>query len=114
MSISQDNNTEYMKVKTRGNTGVRGKPRVYFTCHPNDFDLYFDEVCEALFKAQDCAIYYTADMAVTIPETYRDTDLGCMNLFVIPVTYRLLTEENRAMLEDLFLLPKNTSLSSLS
>lgn len=100
MSISQDNTTAYMKVKTRGNTGVRGKPRVYFTCHPDDFDRYFDDICEAIFKTQDCAIYYTADMAASIPETYRDTDLGGMNLFVIPVTFRLLTENNRAMQDD--------------
>jgi len=103
-----------MKVRTIGGSEMRGKAKVYFTCHPGDFDRYFEEICDTIFKAQDCAIYYTADMKAPIPETYRDTDLGSMNLFVIPVTYRLLTEENRAMLEDLFLLPKNTSLSSLS
>lgn len=79
---------------------VRGKPKVYFTCHPDDFDRYFDEVCDNIFKVQDCAIYYTADMAASIPWIYRDTDLGGMALFVIPVTFRLLTEDNRAMQED--------------
>ena len=100
MSTSQDNTTAYMKVKTRDNIDVRGKPKVYFTCHPDDFDRYFDEVCDNIFKVQDCAIYYTADMAASIPWIYRDTDLGGMALFVIPVTFRLLTEDNRAMQED--------------
>lgn len=107
MSISRDNSADYMKVRTIGGSEMRGKAKVYFTCHPSDFDRYFDEVCNTIFKAQNCAIYYTADMKAPIPETYRDTDLGCMNLFVIPVTYRLLTEDNRAMLEDFVFATEN-------
>lgn len=91
---------DYMKVRTRGGGDPRGKARVYFTCHPDDVDKYFDKVCEDIFRTQDCAIYYTADMTAPIPEMYRDTDLGQMNLFVMPVTFRLLHEKNRAMDSD--------------
>ena len=51
-----------MLFKTKGNASPSGKPRVYFTCHKDDFDLYFEQVCEYIFKTQNCAIYYTADM----------------------------------------------------
>ena len=34
--------------RTRGNSNPKGKPRVYFTCYPSDFELYFDKICEAL------------------------------------------------------------------
>ena len=35
-----------MLFKTKGNGSPAGKPRVYFTCHPDDFTLYFDKLCE--------------------------------------------------------------------
>lgn len=86
--------------QTRGETRPEGKPRVYFTCHPKDFDKYFGEICKAILNAHDCVIYYTANMSITLPEIYRSTDLGSMNLFVIPVTIHLLTESCRAISED--------------
>lgn len=92
-----NNGTDYLKVKTRGGSNPSGKRKVYFTCHPKDFDLYFDKVCDDIFKTQDCAIYYTADMTAPLPEQYLESDLGQMSLFVMPVTFRLLTENSRAM-----------------
>ena len=88
---------EYLKVKTAGGASAQGKPRVYFTCHPDDFSRSFDKICEKLFEAQDCAVYYTPDMDFIIPEENRATDMERMNLFVIPVSLKLLTTPNRAM-----------------
>ena len=31
-----------LKYKTRGDSSPLGKPRVYFCCHPGDFDNYFE------------------------------------------------------------------------
>ena len=93
-------------VRTNGNADPKGKPRVYFTCHPDDFDAYFDTVCEELFAAHDCAIYYREDMSQRMPEETKGTDLGRMNLFVIPVTFKLLNTANLAMDED-FVFAKN-------
>ena len=78
-----------------------GMPKIYFTCFPGDFEKYFDAVCENIFRKHRCAVYYTLDMASPISPEQRRTDLARMNLFVIPVTLRLLTEKNRAMDEDL-------------
>ena len=44
MEDKMDTSTEYMKVRTRGDASPNGKRKVYFTCHPKDFDLYFDKV----------------------------------------------------------------------
>ncbi len=90
---------EYL-YKTRGNSSPKDKPRVYFTCHPNDFERSFDKICEDIFKTHDCAVYYTKDMSEKIPEQELATDLGSMNLFVIPVSFRLLSQPNRAMDHD--------------
>ena len=89
-----------LRVKTRGGAPAEGKPRVYFTCHPADFERSFERICGDLFKAADCAVYCTEDMEDRLPEETRETDLERMNLFVVPVSLKLLLEENRAMGED--------------
>ena len=86
--------------KTKGNSPPERKPRVYFTCHPEDFQEHFETVCKDIFATHDCAVYYTEDMTEKIEEQYKDSDLGQMNLFVIPVTFKLLREPNRAMDSD--------------
>lgn len=87
--------------RTKGNSDPKGKPRVYFTCHPEDFSRCFDKLCEDIFRTHDCAIYYTEDMREPIAEQDKATDLGQMNLYIVPVTLRLLTESSRAMDDDL-------------
>lgn len=89
------------KVRTRGDSAPKGKPRVYFTCHQEDFDKYFDRICEDIFKTHDCAIYYTEDMTAALDETNISVDLHVMNLFLVPVTLKLLAEDNRAMQVDI-------------
>jgi len=90
-----------MLFKTKGNAAPGGKPRVYFTCHPADFEKYFDKICDDIFATHQCAIYYTVDMTEAIPQADWETDLGSNNLFVVPVTFQLLTEPNRAMDQDI-------------
>ena len=82
------------KVVTRGDSDPHGKPRVYFTCHPDDFDKYFDKVCKDIFgvKEIDSAIYYTEDMSEPLDEKNVHIDLGRINLFLVPVTLKLLSD----------------------
>ncbi len=47
-----------MKYRTRGNSDPHGKPRVFFACHPDEFERYFDEVSELLLNYQNCAVWY--------------------------------------------------------
>lgn len=89
------------KVETKNKVDIDKKPRVYFTCHPDDFEKHFQKVCDDIFKTHDCAIYYTEDMTEVIAEDEKQVDLGRNNLFVIPVTYKLLTTPNRAMDKDI-------------
>lgn len=92
---------KYLKVKTKGNSNPKGKPRAYFTCHPDDYDKALEKVCSDIFKTHDCAIYYTENMADEYADVNWETDLNQMNLFVIPVTFRLLSTPNRTMSIDL-------------
>ena len=86
--------------RSKGNSNPKGKPRVFFTCHPDDFSRSFERICEDVFKTHDCAIYYTEDLNEEIEEQYVQSDLGQMNLLIIPVTFKLLTQKNRAMDSD--------------
>ena len=90
-----------MLYKTWEGADPKGKPRVYFTCHPEDFPRYFEKIVKDIFKTHDCAIYYTEDMTEAFDAAHLETDLGQMNLFVVPVTWRLLSQPNRAMDADL-------------
>lgn len=84
------------QYKTKGGANPANKPRVYFTCHPEDLKSSFDKICADIFTTHDCAVYYTEDMSAKIPEENMKTDLERMNLFVIPVTFSLLTQPSRA------------------
>lgn len=84
------------QFKTKGNVSPQGKRRVYFTCHPDDYDRFFEKISSEILKFSDCAIWYNPD------DNYEniDTDLGQMNLFVIPITTKLLTKPCRTMEQD--------------
>lgn len=86
---------QQLKCKTKGDVKPKGKPRVYFTCHPADFADCFLRICADLFKTHDCAVYYTEDLSAPVEELPEE-----FNLVIVPVTRRLLTEANRAMEED--------------
>ena len=82
---------------TRSNGSFQGKPRVYFTAHPDDYDIYLEEIREELLRRHNCAVFYLD--AKTAPDEVEDyaLKLGEMQLFVIPVTEKLLTTPSRAM-----------------
>ena len=71
--------------RTRDKTTPYNKPRVYFTCHPKDFDETLKVICGYIHKTHDCAIFYTEDMTEEITEENNLIDLERMNLFVVPV-----------------------------
>lgn len=88
-------------VRTKACTDPQNKPRVYFTCHPADLDVYLNKICNLIFMTQDCAIYFTPDMNQPLDTDNLDLSLGRMNLFVVPVTSKLLNGDCRAMAVDI-------------
>ena len=84
-----------MLFKVRGDGSPQGKPRVYFCCHPDDFELYFEEIAEDILSTHNCAIWYRDDFSIFDDELKND--LLQMQLFVIPVTSKFLTDDNDAL-----------------
>lgn len=89
-----------MMYKSFNEINVFDKPRVYFTCHPKDFEKCFDIIRGDIFGVCDCTIYYTESMGGTLSEDDY-ADISRMNLFVVPVTRSLLSEQNRATTFDI-------------
>ncbi|MBQ3045108.1 MAG: TIR domain-containing protein [Clostridia bacterium] len=85
-----------LKFKTRGMMSPQGMPRVYFSCHPKDFERYFEKISDDILKKQNCAIFYL-DSTASYSEEELFHDLGQMQLFVMPVTSNLLFDPNRAI-----------------
>ncbi len=88
-----------MLYKTKYDGKPAGKPRVYFTCHPDDFGKYFNKICDDILDTHSCAIYYTENLSEPIDEL--ETSIGSCNLFVIAITQKLLESDCRAMAVDL-------------
>ena len=87
-----------LKYKTIGNSNPQGKPRVYFCCHPEDFEKYFEMVSDEILAKQDCAIWYSDNLNVRDEDFFLD--LKQMQLFVMPVTTNLLSTENDTLAVD--------------
>ena len=85
-----------LQYKVRYGSTPQGKARVYFACHDQDHSGHFQEVTDEILKICDCAIYYYEPGEVDQDEDFF-LNLRDMNLFVIPVTTRLLHMPNRAM-----------------
>lgn len=77
-----------LQYKTRGNSSPQGKSRVFFTSHPEEHERYFDQVADWVLSHQNCAIWYGEG---------DEDELSQMQLFVIPVTKKLLTTSNPAL-----------------
>lgn len=69
----------------------KGRPKVYFCCHPEDLTRYFHPLTDLILKKHNCTVWYPGDEKPDL------ADLAEMQLFVMPVTRRLLTTDNHAM-----------------
>lgn len=83
------------QYKTKGKSSPQGKSSVFFCCHPDDFDLFFESISDEILQKQNCTIWYSKE-DFSKDESFFDS-LKQMNLFIIPVTRKLLFTENIAL-----------------
>ena len=86
-----------LSYRTKANERPQGKPNVYFSCHPDDFGIYFEEFAGMILSIQDCAIWYESEPEADYDREELELDLSQMQLLVMPVTTKLLTTANRAI-----------------
>ena len=78
-----------LKYKTRNNSNPKGKPRVYFACHPEDFEMTFNRISDQILQKQNCTIYFHESSLVLQEDELKDA-LSQMQLVVIPITTKFL------------------------
>ena len=89
-----------LKYKTRGNSSPNQKQNVYFCCHDDDFQLYFEKISNSILKHSDCAIWFKdpdSDYDFQDIISYLDS----MRLFIVPITRKFLLNENSAFSNEL-------------
>ena len=88
------------QYSTRGQSTPQGKPRIYFTAHPDDYNKYQKSIFKDILDRHNCAIFFLDGS--TNPQEVENYELmlGEMQLLVVPITQRLLTDHNRAMEVD--------------
>ena len=92
-----------LKYRQLGQGSVKGSQKVYYCAAPGDHEKYFDSIAFSLAACYpNISFWYSDDKGASGPgfssEETKDLffDLAQMNLFVIPVTRKFLTEKNRA------------------
>ena len=87
-----------LNFRTRGkDISPQGKPRVFFCCHPEDFDIYFESVSQEILNLENCAIFYDEQPNGGGDTAEWQSRLADMQLFVMPVTSRLLSGNNKGL-----------------
>lgn len=81
-----------LKYIKKYDDGTKNKPKVYFSCHPDDLK-YLDGISNEIFKYQKCVIYYN-DYNQMIDCEELEFQLSQMKLFIIPITKNFLLDEN--------------------
>ncbi len=82
------------KYKTQNMSSSRDKQNIFFCCHPQDFNSFFSVISDEILSKQNCAIWYLTNYT----STNNSLDLfDQMQLFVVPITNRILTTENPAI-----------------
>ena len=80
--------------QTRDGSGYYGKKNIYFCSHPEDMDYYLKEITEDIFYVINCVIWH--DDGEKISDSDRHFFYQNMDLVVIPVTDRFLSDDNYA------------------
>lgn len=81
---------------TRGMSDVRGKPRVYLTCHPEDRERAIPLISEDLLRHANCAVWHDAEMNAPYDPQELGACLDEMQLMVLAVTSKFLYTACRA------------------
>ena len=92
----QCQNIKDLNIK-RGNASPKGRPRVFFCCHPDNHERLIEPIMKEILDIQLNAAIWYYDPKEGIPQgDLFFADLAEMQLFVVPVTANFLYRENSA------------------
>lgn len=70
--------------------------KVWFACHPDDFEKYFEEISKEILLVHNCKFYHSKNTQWTSEQDFYFA-LQQMQVMVIPVSMKLLTSHNFAL-----------------
>lgn len=92
-----------LEYKTLGQSNPQGKTKIWFCAHGEDSGKYFEEISNQILAPRknldfnkNCAIWYDSEPSAPFDSSELISALSEMNLFVVIVTKKFLTEDNRA------------------
>ena len=85
-----------LHYKTIGNDDPKGLPKVFFSCYPEDFEIFFEKTWHWLSENHKIALFYEP-IEDPMPWEKLRADLQSMQLIVIPVTTNLLLNGGRTI-----------------
>ena len=85
-----------MQYRTRNGRSPQGLQRVYFTGHPEKLEYWREQIIPQILERQNCAVFYESDPEHPEDAENFETDLSRMQLIVMPVTSRFLTQDSFA------------------
>ena len=92
--------TEFL-YKTKDGSNPRGKSKVYFVSHPDDFDEYFEVLSNVIFEDSKCVIYYKKNLTEMIEDEDKEYYFKKFNLMIVPITKKLFTNRNAAVYSEI-------------
>ena len=93
--------------KTRNDVEPTKLQKIWLCAHPDDVDSFLENDANIIHSLVNCAIWYDKTTNENIEHEELLENLNDMKLFVVPVTYKFLSEENRALSIELPYAVKN-------
>ena len=83
-----------LKYITRDNSSPDKKARIYFCCHPEDFESFFSEVTKEIFSTHNVAVFYHDFFQGTDGYDEFNSQIREFQLIVVAVNSKLLLTDN--------------------
>ncbi len=88
-----------IKFKANGDpkrSELQDKAGIWFCCHPDDLEKYFESISEDILRLHNCVICYDEEPEADYDEEELFECLRNMWMIVVPVTKTFLNEKSRA------------------
>ncbi|MBQ4045241.1 MAG: hypothetical protein II627_02230, partial [Lachnospiraceae bacterium] len=83
--------SKFVSITRPGQEKNRKLQKIYFCCHPDDFDQFFHTISDDLLERVNAAIWYDEDPKAAFEVEAHKVLLSEMQLFVVVVTGRFLS-----------------------
>ena len=85
-----------IKYKTRNNADYHNMAKIYFSCHHDDHNQFFETISNDILQQCDCAVFYDENPLSEYDKEEYCHLLSTASIIVVPVTEKFLSQPNRS------------------